>query len=118
TRGRDGLPVRPPRALVQAPIRESHRRHAARVRAQLAAGGSEACAREGRRADRVAHAVGYEDASFISRLFRREVGLTPAQYRKRFGALRLALDAPRAAAPDLIVSDLDSLSSAMPKQHE
>lgn len=48
--------------------------------------------------EEVAHAVGYEDASFFSRLFRREVGLTPAQYRKRFGALRLALDAPRAAA--------------------
>ncbi|MCB1906028.1 MAG: helix-turn-helix domain-containing protein [Rhodocyclaceae bacterium] len=41
----------------------------------------------------IALAVGYEDAGFFSRLFRRKVGLTPAQYRKRFGALRRALAA-------------------------
>jgi transcriptional regulator GlxA family with amidase domain len=41
----------------------------------------------------IAEAVGYEDGSFFSRLFRREVGLTPAQYRKRFGALRRVLAA-------------------------
>lgn len=40
----------------------------------------------------VAGEAGYEDASFFSRLFRRRVGLTPAQYRKRFRALRQALD--------------------------
>lgn len=39
----------------------------------------------------IAEAVGYEDASFFSRLFRRKVGLTPAQYRRRFGALRRVL---------------------------
>jgi transcriptional regulator GlxA family with amidase domain len=39
----------------------------------------------------VATEVGYEDASFFGRLFRRNVGLTPAQYRKRFGRLRQAL---------------------------
>ncbi|HLS85761.1 MAG TPA: helix-turn-helix domain-containing protein [Burkholderiales bacterium] len=39
----------------------------------------------------VAGEVGYEDAGFFSRLFRRSVGLTPAQYRRRFGALRKAL---------------------------
>lgn len=39
----------------------------------------------------VVEAVGYEDASFFNRLFRRKVGLTPAQYRRRFGALRRAL---------------------------
>lgn len=39
----------------------------------------------------IAEAVGYEDASFFGRLFRRKVGLTPAQYRRRFGALRRAL---------------------------
>ncbi|HEY6081348.1 MAG TPA: helix-turn-helix domain-containing protein [Polyangiaceae bacterium] len=39
----------------------------------------------------LAERVGYEDASFFSRLFRRSVGLTPAQYRRRFGALRGAL---------------------------
>ena len=35
----------------------------------------------------VALEVGYQDASFFGRLFRRHVGLTPAQYRRRFGPL-------------------------------
>ena len=39
----------------------------------------------------IAEEVGYEDAGFFSRLFRRNVNLTPAQYRKRFGAMRRAL---------------------------
>jgi transcriptional regulator GlxA family with amidase domain len=39
----------------------------------------------------IAHEVGYEDAGFFSRLFRRHVQLTPSQYRKRFGAMRRAL---------------------------
>ena len=39
----------------------------------------------------VAEAVGYEDPSFFARLFRRKVGITPAQYRRRFGALKKVL---------------------------
>lgn len=39
----------------------------------------------------IANEVGYEDAGFFSRLFKRKVNLTPAQYRKRFGALRQSL---------------------------
>ncbi len=39
----------------------------------------------------IANEIGYEDASFFSRLFRRKVGITPAQYRRRFGSLRRAL---------------------------
>ncbi len=39
----------------------------------------------------IASEIGYEDAGFFSRLFRRKVNLTPAQYRRRFGALRKAL---------------------------
>jgi transcriptional regulator GlxA family with amidase domain len=39
----------------------------------------------------IAAEVGYEDAGYFSRLFRRHVGLTPAQYRRRFGALRRSL---------------------------
>jgi AraC-like DNA-binding protein len=39
----------------------------------------------------VANDVGYEDASFFGRLFRRKVGITPAQYRRRFATLRRAL---------------------------
>lgn len=41
----------------------------------------------------VASEVGYEDAGFFSRLFRRQVGVTPAAYRKRFGGMRKALAA-------------------------
>jgi transcriptional regulator GlxA family with amidase domain len=40
----------------------------------------------------VANEVGYADASFFGRLFRRKVGMTPAQYRRRFGALREILE--------------------------
>jgi transcriptional regulator GlxA family with amidase domain len=39
----------------------------------------------------LAEKVGYDDATFFSRLFRRKIGLTPAEYRRRFGALRGAL---------------------------
>lgn len=39
----------------------------------------------------VAQEVGYGDGSFFRRLFRREVGITPAQYRRQFGPLRRAL---------------------------
>jgi len=46
----------------------------------------------------IANEVGYEDASFFGRLFRRKVGITAAQYRKRFGALRRALQANDGAA--------------------
>ena len=39
----------------------------------------------------IANDVGYEDTSFFGRLFRRKVGLTPTQYRLRFGSLHRAL---------------------------
>ncbi len=39
----------------------------------------------------IANAVGYEDTSFFGRLFRKKIGLTPVQYRRRFGALHKAL---------------------------
>jgi transcriptional regulator GlxA family with amidase domain len=35
----------------------------------------------------IATEVGYSDSSFFGRLFRRKVGMTPAQYRLRFGRL-------------------------------
>jgi transcriptional regulator GlxA family with amidase domain len=41
----------------------------------------------------IATEVGYEDASFFNRLFRRKVGLTPSQYRRRFGAIQRHLRA-------------------------
>ncbi|MES2975220.1 MAG: helix-turn-helix domain-containing protein [Pseudomonadota bacterium] len=39
----------------------------------------------------IAQEVGYQDTSFFSRLFRRQVALTPAQYRRRFGSLKRRL---------------------------
>ena len=42
----------------------------------------------------IALEVGYEDASFFNRLFHRKVGLTPAQYRRRFGFIRRNLADP------------------------
>ena len=45
----------------------------------------------------IASEVGYEDAGFFGRLFKREVNLTPAHYRRRFGALRQALRTPPAS---------------------
>ncbi|MGH8131022.1 MAG: GlxA family transcriptional regulator [Steroidobacteraceae bacterium] len=42
----------------------------------------------------IASEVGYEDAGFFNRLFQRNVGLTPAQYRRRFGAMRRAIQRP------------------------
>ena len=47
----------------------------------------------------IAAEVGYEDAGFFSRLFRRQVNLSPAHYRKRFGGLRRALAEPSKKAP-------------------
>jgi transcriptional regulator GlxA family with amidase domain len=46
----------------------------------------------------IANEVGYEDAGFFARLFRRNVDLTPGQYRKRFGAVRRALEKNRRSA--------------------
>jgi len=40
----------------------------------------------------VAELVGYQDASFFSRKFQKKVGLTPAQYRKKYSKLRAALE--------------------------
>ena len=47
----------------------------------------------------IAESVGYEDASFFNRFFRRSVGLTPAQYRRRFGAMRKTLQQQTAQLP-------------------
>ena len=50
-----------------------------------------------RPAETVAFEVGYEDAAFFRRLFRRHVHLTPSQYRKRFGEMRNAVSGEREA---------------------
>lgn len=46
----------------------------------------------------IANEVGYADASFFGRLFRRKVAMTPAQYRRRFGALRRMLESGAGAS--------------------
>ena len=40
----------------------------------------------------IAEDVGYEDAGFFGRLFRRSVGLTPAHYRRRFRTMHRRLE--------------------------
>lgn len=40
--------------------------------------------------DEISAAVGYEDASFFRRVFKRTVGLRPADYRRKFSALSTA----------------------------
>lgn len=49
--------------------------------------------------EEIAAEVGYGDAAFFSRLFRRKVNLTPAQYRRRFGQMRRMLSGEPPAAP-------------------
>lgn len=48
----------------------------------------------------IAYEVGYEDAAFFSRLFKRNVNLSPAQYRRRFGSMRKALGGTASPAVD------------------
>lgn len=43
--------------------------------------------------DAIAEGLGYEDTSFFVRLFKRDVKLTPSQYRRKFGGLREVLRA-------------------------
>ena len=47
--------------------------------------------------DEIVFEVGYEDASFFRRLFRRRTGVAPAQYRRVFKPIREASPAPRLA---------------------
>ncbi|MCD6681252.1 MAG: AraC family transcriptional regulator [Burkholderiaceae bacterium] len=47
----------------------------------------------------IACEVGYQDASFFARLFRRRVSLTPAQYRRRFGGLKRRIEQASPADP-------------------
>lgn len=45
-------------------------------------------------ADEIGFAVGYEDASFFRRLFKRRTGITPGRYRRMFQPIRKGLSAP------------------------
>lgn len=42
-------------------------------------------------ADEIGYAVGYEDASFFRRLFKRRTGITPGRYRRMFQPIRSGL---------------------------
>jgi transcriptional regulator GlxA family with amidase domain len=54
---------------------------------------------EGCDMDEVGYSVGYEDPTFFRRLFKRQVGLTPAAYRRKFsGFCRRGLATGRSAA--------------------
>lgn len=44
----------------------------------------------GRTVEAIAAAVGYEDTAFFRKLFRRTTGMTPGEYRTRFGAAAAA----------------------------
>ena len=48
----------------------------------------------------VALEAGYQDNGFFGRLFRRRVGMTPAQYRRRWGNLHTLLRRSEAAVVD------------------
>ena len=52
--------------------------------------------------DDISAAVGYEDASFFRRVFKRRTGLAPAQYRRAFKPVRVAgyrtVSGPKATA--------------------
>ena len=90
---RDGAAERPRRALVQAPLSTGDRDVAARIRAYAAARRSQADARIRQPTGRGHRQRGrLRRCGFFSRLFRRNVNLTPAQYRKRFGSMRKALE--------------------------
>ena len=39
--------------------------------------------------DDVGYRVGYEDPTFFRRLFKRQTGLTPAAYRRKFAGILL-----------------------------
>jgi transcriptional regulator GlxA family with amidase domain len=40
----------------------------------------------------VAYECGFADADTLRRAFQRQVGITPAEYRKRFGAASVSLE--------------------------
>lgn len=57
----------------------------------------------------VALEVGYQDNGFFGRMFRRRVGMTPGQYRKRFGTLSALLKDPKPTKGQRTGSTVDTL---------
>jgi transcriptional regulator GlxA family with amidase domain len=54
-----------------------------------------------RAVDEISYEMGYEDASFFRRLFRRRTGVAPAQYRRVFKPMHQATPAPVSHSPHL-----------------
>ena len=95
----DGPPLRSRRAHVQAPLHRGDRLRADRLcaapaRSRTPSAGSSAPMRP---VDEISWQVGYEDAAFFRRLFKRVTGLTPGAYR---GASRCR-PSPARSASDL-----------------
>jgi len=75
------------KATGMSPIEYVHRLRLEEAKQMLEAGDDSV--------DAIAAEVGYQDPRFLERLFHRYVGLTPAQYRRRFGGLSRALKGKR-----------------------
>ena len=65
---------------------ESHRQAGAAARAMLVAAARHYLEEGDARVEEIGDRVGYDDAPFFRRVFKRETGLTPSSYRKRFTA--------------------------------
>jgi AraC-like DNA-binding protein len=50
--------------------------------------------------EEIGHIVGYEDPTFFRRLFKRQVGMTPAAYRKKFTRISAAAFRRCASGPE------------------
>lgn len=64
-------------------------RPGAYLRAVRIAAAKKLLEREARSIQAVSSAVGYDDVAFFRQLFKRATGMTPAEYRQRFGALNV-----------------------------
>jgi transcriptional regulator GlxA family with amidase domain len=65
----------------------------------------------------VALEVGYQDNGFFGRMFRQRVGMTPGQYRRRFGNLRALLEATKPEKRHRSDSVLPSSDGSRPRGH-
>ncbi len=62
---------------------------------------------EGTAVDEISAQVGYEDASFFRRLFRRRTGLAPSEYRRLFRPIRLSGTRPESESGAAVSTRLD-----------
>jgi transcriptional regulator GlxA family with amidase domain len=75
--------------------------------------------REARSIQAVSSAVGYDDVAFFRKLVKRATGMTPAEYRQRFGALHVRSGPFAPARPsDGFAAGLAALADERPLDHE